>query len=367
MSESLFGHLAVRFAPKPENLATEAVCYILERYPSAASAFMRFLQNMGLKLCGPITFRTQCVGSEDSIPDLVGTDSEGNRRIIAESKFWAGLTDNQPVTYLSQLPSDSEGVLLFIAPRMRFPTIWPELLTRCKEASLSLGAETVEAGEMKYRKVGICHLLALASWRSILAVLLESLEAEGNQAGSADVRQVQGLCERMDSEAFLPISSEELSPLIAKRTVQYCQLVNEVSDVLAKEGVGVWKSVGGTITTASYGRYVIVEDHGCFLQFNPDLWSRKRCTPMWFNIRDKDWKPVSGRTMAALAPLECEDPPRVIKDGPDALVPLLIPLGVEQDAVVSSLVRQIRQVAALLSKAGSEAKTFATESGTQNA
>jgi hypothetical protein len=280
--------------------------------------------------------------------------------VIAESKFWAGLTDHQPVTYIGQLPPDTEGILIFIAPRMRFTTLWPELVERCKAAALPIGADIVESGETRCRKIGARHFLALTSWRAILAVILETLEGEVNQAGVGDVRQLQGLCERMDSEAFLPVSSEELAPQIARRTVQFCRLVNELTDTLAKEGFGVWKSTGGSINTASYGRYVILENHGCFLEFNPDLWARKRSTPLWLWIAGENWKqPIATATITALAPLEREDPPRLVRDGSDVLVPLTIPLSVDHDTVVSSLADQIREVAALLRKAGSGAVSAA--------
>ncbi len=354
MSDSLFGHLALRFASKPENLATEALCYVLERYPSAANAFVGFLQHMGVKLHIPIKFKTQPATPEGSIPDLVGTDPEGRRVFIVEAKFWAGLTEHQPVTYIKELPQDSPSVLLFIAPRLRFTTLWPELLERCKAASLPVKDETVATGEARYRKIGDQHLLALASWRAILVILLEALEAEGNQAGAADVRQIQGLSERMDSQAFLPLCSEELSPQIARRTMQYCQLIDEIMNTMQNQGIGVWKRIGYDISRAALGRYVLIGNNGCYIHFNPDLWARIRSTPLWLLIQGENWeKPITASTIEALGPLEHEDPPRLVRDGSDVLVPLSIPLSVEHDTVVSSLANQICEVASLLRKASS--------------
>jgi hypothetical protein len=67
MQESLFRHLVGQFASKPENLATEVLCYVLERYASAVDTFIRFIRNIGVDLQGTITFRTQCVGSAKSL------------------------------------------------------------------------------------------------------------------------------------------------------------------------------------------------------------------------------------------------------------------------------------------------------------
>jgi len=345
MSESLFGHLAERFSSHPENLATEALCYILVRYPSAATTFTAFLRHAGIEIQSASSFRTQGTGPEGSTPDLVGTDLEGRRIIVAEAKFWAGLTDHQPVTYFNHISPATLGVVLFIAPRIRFTSLWPELIQRCKEASLPVEGVTPESGEILHRRIGSQKILALTSWRAILAVILEALEAEGNQTASADVRQLQGLCDRMDSEAFLPLHSEEMAPSIGRRVAQYCQLVNDVVTKARADGLGEWKNIGGSC--GCYGRYLILEEHGCFLQFEPNHWGKLRPTPLWLSVKDKNWK-LTPSVSAALAQLESTDPAGVIKEEYEMLVPLDLPLGMEQARVVEALVGQIRKIAELL-------------------
>lgn len=60
-------------------------------------------------------------------------------------------------------------------------------------------------------RVGPNHTLALTSWRAVLSFILHALETQGDVLAAADVQRLQGLCERMDSDAFLPSSSEELT------------------------------------------------------------------------------------------------------------------------------------------------------------
>jgi hypothetical protein len=93
---SLFGHLALRFASHPENLATEALAYILAESPTGRNAFVDFLGTFVEGLPRDFTFRTQATGEGNEIPDLVGIDDLAHEVVIAEAKFWAGLTDNQP-------------------------------------------------------------------------------------------------------------------------------------------------------------------------------------------------------------------------------------------------------------------------------
>ena len=44
--------------------------------------------------------------------------------------------------------------------------------------------------------------------------------------------QLQGLCEQMDSSAFLPLQSEELTSNTSRRLLQYCDIVDNVIDRL---------------------------------------------------------------------------------------------------------------------------------------
>lgn len=45
-------------------------------------------------------------------------------RLLVELKFWAGLTDNQPVAYLKKLPTDCHSALLEVAPARRIESLW---------------------------------------------------------------------------------------------------------------------------------------------------------------------------------------------------------------------------------------------------
>src|SRR5437660_9241596 len=92
MSPTLFGHLALRFASSPENLATEALSFVLNRSGVANEAFVRYLRQVSTALPARLKFETQASGEDAAIPDLVGLDDDGQVAVIGEAKFWAGLT-----------------------------------------------------------------------------------------------------------------------------------------------------------------------------------------------------------------------------------------------------------------------------------
>lgn len=87
-TETLFGHLAPRFSVHPENLATEALNYVLGRAPSARGALIQFCR-IGAILPDDLRFRTQAVGEDQSTPDLIGSDARDATRLMLEAKFWA--------------------------------------------------------------------------------------------------------------------------------------------------------------------------------------------------------------------------------------------------------------------------------------
>jgi hypothetical protein len=67
----------------------------------------------------------------------------------------------------------------------------------------------------------------------------------------------------MDVEAFLPIRSEELSPLIGRRIIQYCDLINDVVAQLTRNGIANTRGLRTTGTPGRWGRYIRIRGNGC--------------------------------------------------------------------------------------------------------
>ena len=82
---TVFGHLAFQFATHPENLATEALSFVLRTSPAASRAFTEFLRPIGLDCPGGLYFETQRGGLEQSIPDMKCRDGKGQLRVIVEN------------------------------------------------------------------------------------------------------------------------------------------------------------------------------------------------------------------------------------------------------------------------------------------
>ena len=128
---TLLSHLARNLTDRTEDLAVEALGYILGKSPASREALNSMVGN---DIPRVVRVATQVIGEDRTRPDLVGFDGHGQERVLIEAKFWAALTENQPNTYLERLPDDDTSLLLFVAPEARLQSLWPELLRRTRNA-----------------------------------------------------------------------------------------------------------------------------------------------------------------------------------------------------------------------------------------
>lgn len=355
-TESLFGHMAIRFGEHPENLATESILYVLKRCPGANASFREFVSRHLYALPDALDFRTQAHDEDGTIPDLVGADSKNKEVLFVEFKFWAGLTDKQPCQYISRIQRNGSGLLLFVAPSTRIPTLWTEIRSRCEEQGLSFASQ---AGmpDLFHSSVDDVTVIAITSWNLILEILLNGAMSSGDLVTSSDIRQLKGLCNRMDSDAFMPLRSEELSPEIGRRIYQYCEIVNDVTDQLLALNAISLKGLKAVGSMALYGRYMRLGKFGCFLYFSAWYWGSHVHvshleTPLWLRVRDID--PETGKWCSPVRATErlsffVSRTQEMIKDDSDGLlIGLRIKTGVEKQIVVKDLVGQILHIGNLL-------------------
>ncbi len=349
MASSLFAHLALQFGSHPENLATEALGYVLQNSETARNAVRDMLRGLGSTIDDELTYATQSSGEDSARPDLVGRNATGVEPLLIEVKFWAGLTDNQPVAYLQRLPVG--GTLLMVAPAARTTLLWGELHRRCRDAGMEFTDDSH----------GGAHIAATAgrrmvslSWRHLLSAIQVQLDAKNERQAAEDIAQLQGLCERMDAEAFLPISSEELTSSMYRRVVEFGTIVDDVTGQLTARGLASTKGVRSTGGNGYYGRYLLISRVPSFLICDTRKWMKYASTPLWLSVYGSNWlKSDALLAHRALAPLEAERPETVFKAGDGfPAVALFVPTGVERDVILRRVVEQLEKVAALIAPLG---------------
>lgn len=349
--ESLLGELALRLAKSPEDVATEGLVYILSRSEAARHQMQRLAEEWSGRSLIPIaSFRSQVVG-DDSRPDLEAQDADGQPVVIFENKFWASLTDRQPAAYLNRL-AERGGVLCFVVPTSRTILLWDELTRRTQESE---GSEVVlvrDEPELKVGRIDDSRTLVLTSWSFILRQLWSALESEGNLALVADLRQLSGLASRMESSGFVPFTLSDLTAPTPRHVVQLCGLVDAAVGRVLQESFACKKGLKATAGSGWYGHYLRLHDHGCQLSFSANMWHRYGRSPLWLWVRSPDWR-SSEALDRALASRYGTDECFSVPNGLGSVgvwLAIRVLEGREIDLVVSDVVRQLSEVAEVLSE-----------------
>jgi hypothetical protein len=111
-----------RLSQESENVATEALAFILLSYKAAHNGMMKLIRGVDPKM-PRLWFRTQQTEGHNR-PDMWGYDDQGEPHVFVENKFWAGLTENQPVSYVRRLAEYAQPtILLVIGPEDRKETL----------------------------------------------------------------------------------------------------------------------------------------------------------------------------------------------------------------------------------------------------
>ena len=350
MADTLLAYLISRIVTQREPAATQALAYILNSAPDIAKAFMSVVHQTGFT-----PFELGRIGAEeqhgDGIPDLTVRDTAGAVRVLVENKFWAGLTDAQPVGYLDQLPSDAPVALLFVVPHTRLHSVWAELKDRCanKEIGLTDGTQT---DDIAWSRSGN-RILAITSWKHVLAQLQQAAYEGGLGDVEQDIIQLRGLTDLMNTAEFLPLCEEEITNVnLPRRLLNYGALIDEVVERLVADGLAdTQKSrrFEGDYTRA--GRGVRLHSRfGSWFGIDIGVWSQCGITPLWWEINTN--KPFSGITTAASKVQNLlEEAVDSYYDDGWVCIPIRLKTGVERDRVIDAIVGQIRSIGDRLNRA----------------
>ncbi len=299
---TLMAYLIPRLTIQVENAATDALAYILNKSSGSMQALNNLLGEGGAAVRPIARVETQVTYEDGSRPDMAGYDANNMARLLVEVKFWAALLEDQAGAYAQKLEQSGPAVLLFIAPEIRMPTLWNEIsrqLGKYNELGPARSAPGVQRAKMsgsKLEKKGVELELVLVGWLR----LLDRLEASTADDGvRSDIRQLRGLAQAQDSQAFLPIHSEDLSPKLGHRLAWYNRLVDAVVD---SRGVAQkWmdtQNLRATPQSYGYGRYFRFSglEGDCWFGVNVRRWANEADTPLWLRHYDSSragiWTPI---------------------------------------------------------------------------
>ncbi len=328
---SLFAHIVSQNLV-PEPTATQSLAYILRSSSELAASLADLLWP-------DVGFEVGHVESERSFadvrPDLTIFDSDGRHRIFVENKFWAGLTDAQPVQYLAALPDDVPSGLVFIVPMKRIPAIWNELKWRSRD-SLDLGNES-SSDNVTRLQLGTRTLCA-TSWRHVLDLLERVCPSDEQRR---DVSQLRELARFGEADGFPPLRGEELSDVrIPSRTINYCRLVRPIVSELQSRGVARTKGLRPTHDWYHIGRYFSASHaFGCWLGVALVPWRDTGITPLWLRVHPTPFSNL-GEHYHRL-----DESFRDIQERGNAkYLPIRLRTGVERDDVIRDAADQVQDI-----------------------
>jgi len=335
---------------------------VLESSEAARSGMTKLLRGI-LPDLPPLRFKTQ--QSEGTIrPDMWGF-AGAEPRVFVENKFWAGLTDNQPVSYLKQLAAYSKStVLLIVAPAARQHTLWRELSSRLLDSGISVFPQNAPAGVAYAVATQLGPVLALTSWTNILSVLEH--EAVDDPSARGDLVQLRALCDSADADAFTPVTHSDMSDQRTPAFVlQLSSIVQSSVDLAVTEKA---ISIRGLRPQASWdriGRYVMLSSGptggaGAWFGVHFDLWKTHGTTPLWLILSDGNFG--RGQEVRPLIePWATQKGILTATSDHDIAIALEIPVGEERDGVIRSLVNDLKALTTLLEALASQGIQIATQ------
>ena len=339
---TLFAHIANRkLKSQTEDTAVEALGYIL----SSSSAAGNLLQNVLREGCTQINsisrVETWERDEKGAIPDLVCFDEDGTKHVLIEAKFWATLTCNQPNQYLNQLQQDRQdrpAVLLFVAPKSRLDSLWPELCERVKkkEPKFELSIDS-DSGDLRTASIGGGKLrLLLTSWAALLGGMEVLAREAGDMIAVGDIRQLRGLTDYADPDHSHPWRPGELGSEFARRMEGLRRLVDDSISYGRSAGFLKPKKVaaGGG---GGYGRQIQLGGTAAWLGIEVFSWAQYRNTPLWLRFG----RSSQGQLEQAGLTNQMFDP----GPGWDFRIPIELLAGVEYDEMLTSVVNRMKSIA----------------------
>ena len=290
MAYSLLAHLFPRIKGSQEDVATYSLNYILDQSIILNEAFTKLVSSkLQIPLEKTLSYNCQDADSDFGRPDIAGYDA-GILRVLCEAKFYAGLTGNQPISYLKRLQGTENSGVVFICPKDRKISLWDKVVELAESAEMS--GIRIDESCMDYSGTR----MSILSWSEILAELLR-VATERHPEMIGDLRQLEGFCSKVESEAFVPFNDDDFSIQMARNIDRYYEVVDQVHAILKthKELSPSTKGLRNSPRWQGYSTYLILDGKGVSVDYIRKLWKAPTSvsTPFWCQIRDIEggkWK-----------------------------------------------------------------------------
>ncbi|PEN04744.1 hypothetical protein CRI93_14640 [Longimonas halophila] len=340
----LFSHVASKVGHNTEDLATEALFYILQSDEVLLEAFVAHVNDVsGATLEADMRLATQKTTTDGGRPDLIGWVRGSERRLFVESKFGASLSGNQPTGYLDELESESGSVLLLLVPDRRKLPIWREVASKCAEDGYT---PEVDASTYHIHFDSGQHL-SITTWSKVLNILEQAALNHSAIEAAEDLRQLRALCEQQGSGVFRPFKENEFDPWIAERIIDLHDIVDDLKGSLESQSTA-WNVTSKKVTLSNMNYRFFATLFGCEAEIGVRYrwWAKRGLSPLWMRL-------FTGNRKTQYRGKELLEWPRPVFEGDDfgpthLLIPFETPTGLGRQDVVRHLVDQLQFIATRL-------------------
>ena len=340
-NDRLLSYIAVRRGVGLEDVATDALSFILNRSDSAKVALSEFLGDND----GPLPIEKVdsqfFLESSWSFPDMALWAAEDNLSAFVEAKFWADLTHNQPVTYWEALPTDRQSVLLFLVPQERVDDdyLWDALVGRLRDAGHGLGPKTRDKNLISASAAGDRRSLMLTSWKHLLQKLADKVERDNDAQAVFEIAELQALASAA-VEGRRDTSNDKLKLLLAEAVARLRE-----SGWANTEGRTVGQGFG------YYGRYLRLAGAEAWIGTVDEAIKQVPDNLLWLTFYQ--WEPAqtSINTVNSRLATKAEQMPGSLS-WMEVTVPISLPKVTDREATLSAIVEQLVGIAELIDPDG---------------
>ena len=338
---SLLSFIAQRHTIGLEDVATDALFFILSRSTSAKQALSELLADEH----GPMPIAKAQPWATDehgAIPDLACLDEDGNLVALVESKFWAPLTHHQPVTYWQGLPAHRRAVLLFIAPDYRVDqgTLWEELEVRLRDAGHELSPADRDHGLITAPSKDDQRRLMLTTWQLLLDRMVQRAKEDGDTQACFEVAEVQGLTASA-IRGDKPTRDENLKQLIAESVKHLEQ--------------SKWANTNGLTVGQGfdyYGRYLRLAGAFAWLGIDYSAVKQMPGRPLWLSFSGGFEVDVTVKLEEVRSRLKGLAEKGLAWRSGEVYFPIVLPAGADRDKTLDAIVTQLECIAELIDPEG---------------
>lgn len=180
-----------------------------------------------------------------------------------------------------------------------------------------------------------------------MSVMMQTLSSEHSPL-VGDLQQPQGLCDRMDEDAFIPFTPEDFGILQVKRMMSFYGIVDKLAAMMIDELGASTKGLRATPQHFEYTLYLTYKGYGVAVKYSCKHWVNFAETRFWLTIKkieDGEWV-YAAEAKEKLGSLEHEVPRRLFfhEQWKELVIPLYSPVFADEDEVVLNLFGSVQGV-----------------------